>query len=73
MLHACVVQAEWPHVVVALSVNNELHLYNRLRVVDTRELLLLAFVEKVFLAVMVEAVVPLLLASSRGVGKPRSA
>ena len=73
MLLTCVVQAEWPHVVVALSVDNELHLYDRLRVIDTRELLLLAFVEKVFLAVMVEAVVPLLLASSRGVGKPRGA
>ena len=70
MLLACTVQTELPHVVVTFLVDNELHLYDRLRVVDTRELLLLALVEEVFLAVMVETVVPLLLASSRGMGKP---
>ena len=73
MLHACVVQAEWPHVVVAFSVNNKLHLYNCLQVVNTRELFLLAFIEEIFLAVMVKTVVLVLLASPRCVGKPQSA
>lgn len=48
-------------------------MHDRLQVIDTRKLLLLAFVEEVFLAVMVEAVVLLLLTLSRGVGKLRSA
>ena len=73
MLLAYTVQTELPHIIVALLINNKLHLYNRLRVVNTRELLLLAFVKKVFLAVIVEAVVPLLLTSSRCVEKPQSA
>ena len=61
------------HVVIAFLVNNKLHLYNRLQVVNTRKLLLLAFVKEVFLAVIVKTVVPLLLALSRGVGKLQSA